>query len=380
VTDKRTAKLDFSDGASDGRAMRVVRGVGFAAGTVAGLAAAAYAVERAVVAGVRRRPDADAGKPLIPPFDEAVRYPSHDGGSVYTISRGKGPTLLFSHGVTLSTRVWVKQFEQLPEQGFRCIAFDHRGHGESRCGDTGHSIVNLAEDMRTVLERMDLHDVVLVGHSMGGIAAQAFASRFPDLAAERVRGMVLMSTLAKTYLSGAHWLRSLLERLTGGGPSAGELMSRRNLGFFLARVGFGRDPQASHVEMVREIIAACEKEHSQAAIGTLVGLDMTRDVSNIKLPTLILSGSADVIAPSAESRRLADLIPDARLEVFEGAGHMLMLERTDDVHALITEFARDVGARRRLRRLWSRRPRRRASRWRAARRRSAPRPAREAAS
>lgn len=360
----------------DGRVMRAVRGAGFAAGAVAGLAGAAYAVERAIVAGVRRRPDGDAGKALVPPFDEAFRYESHDGGSIYTISRGKGPTLLFSHGVTLSTRVWVKEFELLPEQGFRCVAFDHRGHGDSTAGLTGHSIVNLAEDVRTVLERMDLRNVVLVGHSMGGIAAQAFAARYPAVAAERVRGLVLMSTLAKTYLSGNSWLRRLFERMTGGGPSAGQLMTQRNLGFLLARVGFGRDPQASHVELVREMIAACEKEDSQAAIGSLVGLDMTADVSKITLPTLILSGSADVITPPAEARRIAELIPGARLEVFKGAGHMLMLERTEEVHALITEFARDLGAGSPLLRFW---PRRRAPR-RAPRRARRKLAAREAAS
>ena len=92
------------------------------------------------------------------------------------------------------------------------------------------------------------------------------------------------------------------------------------------------------------------------------------------LPTLVLSGSADVIAPPAQARRIAELIPDARLEVFKGAGHMLMLERTDDVNALISEFARDLGAGSPLRRFWARRkaPRRRAARRAAA---SAPREA-----
>ena len=190
------------DGQPGGRAGRALRGAGVVAGAAAGLAGAAYAIERAVVAGVRRRPDPDAGKALVPPFDEAVRYPSQDGGSVYTIRRGKGPPIVFSHGVTLSTRVWVKQFELLPDQGFRCIGFDHRGHGDSECGDSGHSIANLAEDVRTVLERMDLRDAILVGHSMGGISLQAFASQYSEVAAERVRGMVLVSSLAKTYLSG----------------------------------------------------------------------------------------------------------------------------------------------------------------------------------
>jgi pimeloyl-ACP methyl ester carboxylesterase len=256
--------------------------------------------------------------------------------------------------------VWVKQFEKLPEQRFRCIGFDHRGHGDSECGDSGHSIANLAEDVRTVLERMDLHDAVLVGHSMGGIALQAFAFHYPEMAAERVRGMVLMSTLAKTYLSGSSWLRKMFERLTGGGPSAGDLMTQQNLGFFLARVGFGRDPQASHVELVREMIAACPKAASQEAVTALVGLDMTDELPEIRVPTLVLSGSADVIAPPAQGRRIAELIPDARLEVFKGAGHMLMFERTEEVNDLITEFVLDPGVGGASRRWWPRRrPRRR---------------------
>lgn len=360
-----------------GRTGRVLRGAGAVAGAAAGVAGVAYAIERAVVAGVRRRPDPDAGKQLVPPFDEARRYRSHDGGSIYTISRGRGAPILFSHGVTLSTRVWVKQFEHLPAQPFRCVGFDHRGHGDSERGVSGHSIENLAEDVRTVLERMDLHDAVLVGHSMGGIALQAFAIRHPDVAAERVRGMVLMSSLAKTYLSGSSWLRKMFERLTGGGPSAGELMTQQNLGFLLARVGFGRDPQASHVELVREMIAACPKAASQEAVTALVGLDMTEGLPRIRVPTLVLSGSADVIAPPAQARRIAELVPDARLEVFEGAGHMLMLERTAEVDALITEFARDLGAGAPLRRFW---PRRRAARGRAARREKAANAPREAAS
>jgi predicted dienelactone hydrolase len=92
---------------------------------------------------------------------------------------------------------------------------------------------------------------------------------------------------------------------------------------------------------------------------------MTADLPGINVPTLILSGSADVIAPPAEARRIAGLIPRARLEVFNGAGHMLMLERTEEVHALITDFARDVGARGPLLRFW---PRRKAARRRLPRR------------
>src|SRR5262249_1205027 len=81
-------------------------------------------------------------------------------------------------------------------------------------------------------------------------------------------------------------------------------------------------------EPVRETIAACPKDASQEAVTALVGLDMTEELPKIRVPALVLSGSADVIAPPAQGRRIAELIPDARLEVFRGAGHMLMLERT----------------------------------------------------
>ena len=76
---------------------------------------------------------------------------SHDGGTIYTSSRGQGPVVVFCHGVTLASRVWAKQFASFPAAGFRAVAFDSRGHGESRTGSTGHSLDNLADDLRTVL-------------------------------------------------------------------------------------------------------------------------------------------------------------------------------------------------------------------------------------
>ena len=334
---------------------RALRGAGIAGG----VAGAAYAAERAVVAGVRRKPDPDAGRELTPPFDEARRIPSHDGGSIYTISRGEGPVVLFSHGVTLNVRLWFKQFEELPERGLRVIAFDSRGHGESESGTSGHSVENLGEDLKTVIEALDLRDVTIVGHSMGGVAAQALAINHPKFAAKRVRGLVLTSTLAKTHISGSRRLRCAIERVAEGRLDAGGLFTQPNFGFLLARIGFGRDPQPSHVELTRQMIASCKRAESSAAISALLGLDLTEDLPDIALPTLVMSGSADLIAPPSESRRIAELIPGARLEVFKGAGHMLMFERTEEVNDLINEFVRDPGVRGDSRRWWPRRrPRR----------------------
>ncbi|HZR15520.1 MAG TPA: alpha/beta fold hydrolase [Acidimicrobiia bacterium] len=304
----------------------------------------AYGAERLAVARARRRDDPDAGRSFVPQADGVRVLDSHDGGTISVLTKGSGPPLVLCHGVTLSVRTWAKQFDSLPVEGFEVLAFDSRGHGESRCGESGHSVDNLAVDLRTVLETLDVRDAVLVGHSMGGIAVQAFAARHPDVARERVRGLVLMSTLARTMFSGAARLQAVVERLANGVPDVGGLMGHRNLGFLLARIGFGREPAPSHVELVRQMIESCDPETTRLATRALLGLDLVPDIGRIDLPTLVLSGTADVITPPAESRRIAATIPGARLETFEGAGHMLMLERADEVDRLIVDFARTVGA------------------------------------
>ena len=81
----------------------------------------------------------------------------------------------------------------------------------------------------------------------------------------------------------------------------------------------------------------------------MLGLDLTKELSRITVPTLVISGTNDVITPPAEARRMARGIPGARLELLDGAGHMLMLERAETIDSLITDFAREVQQHRRVR-------------------------------
>ncbi|MEX2256942.1 MAG: alpha/beta fold hydrolase [Acidimicrobiia bacterium] len=320
---------------------RALKTVGVAAGVAAGVAGAAYGAQRALTRNLRNRPDPDAGRLGSIRFDEERRFPGHDGGSVYAVSRGSGPTFVLSHGVTIDSRVWIKQFDELPEHGVRIVAFDHRGHGQSSVGDTGHSLDNFSSDVRTVLEGMDLRDVILVGHSMGGVAAQAFVLAHPEIARERVRGLVLLSTFARTPFT-ALSSRGLGPRIAGWLDLAG-VMRQPQLGLMVARLGFGREPFASHVELARRMLAECDPTTAREAVAALLDVDFLDGLSRIDCPTLVLSGTADVLTPPAEARRIAERIPGARLELLERAGHMLMLERTDELHALLLDFAHEVG-------------------------------------
>jgi pimeloyl-ACP methyl ester carboxylesterase len=321
---------------------RVVKVAGLTAGVAAGVAGAAYGAQRALGRSLRHRADPDAGRlgPLV--FDEARRLPSHDGGSIYTVVRGDGPPIVLAHGVTISSRVWVKQFESLPRAGVQVVAFDHRGHGESTVGESGHSIANLGLDLASVLEGLDLTDAVLVGHSMGGMAVQELAIRDPDLMRRRVRGIVLLSTAARTRLTASRRVRTIAEQLSGH-FTLGSLMSHPDLGVAFARIGFGREPLASHVELAREMLASCDADTSREAVNAIFNLDLVAELDQIAVPTLVVGGTHDVITPAVESRLLAEKVPGARLVMYERAGHMLMLERAEELDALILDFAREVG-------------------------------------
>jgi pimeloyl-ACP methyl ester carboxylesterase len=319
----------------------VLKRTGLVAGVTAGVVGAAYATERAVVARIRHRDDPDRDASLEPVFDAARTIDCHDGGALYTISRGEGPPIVFAHGVTLSSRVWAKQFESIPEAGFRAVAFDGRGHGASTVGDSGHSVENLAADVASVLVELDLHDAVLVGHSMGGMAVQAFAVHHSELLRERVRGLVLVSTSARNLVSDARRVRGAAERMTSLVPDLGTLMRQRNLGFLIARIGFGNDPHPSHVEATRQMLAACSRETLRDAGRAMLSFDATEGLPKVKTPSLVVVGTADALTPPRDARQVAELLPNARLVELAGAGHMLMYERAHELDALIVDFARD---------------------------------------
>jgi len=312
---------------------------GIALGALGAVGGAALAGNR--VAARRLRNRAVAAE-LTLHFDSSRRIPAHDGGDIFVVERGTGPVLLLSHGVTLSVRTWAKQLDSLADAGFRVIAFDHRGHGESTLGTAGHGVEQLASDMRTVLEVLDLHDVVVVGHSMGGVAAQSFCIHHPDVARERIAGIVLLSTLVRSPLAASPRLSAFMTGLIGRLPDGAAALRSRDLGLLVARIGFGRDPEPADVDATRQMILATSPATRRDAVLALAGLDLRERLGEIDRPTLVICGTADLLTPIAESRRIARRIPGARLEEVPGGGHMLMLERAEALDGLVAEFADSV--------------------------------------
>ncbi|MFM7225562.1 MAG: alpha/beta fold hydrolase, partial [Actinomycetota bacterium] len=158
-------------------------------------------------------------------------------------------------------------------------------------------------------------------------------------------GIVLLSSLAYTpFGSRTTQVKERLGTLADRLPDSRRVWESPDLGLALARIGFGHRPRPSHVELVRQMMVDCAPATRRDAPAQLVGLDLLAGLPEFPVPALVICGTADVITPPSESRRMANLIPGARLELLRGGGHMLMLERADVVDDLVGAFAHEVGA------------------------------------
>lgn len=306
------------------------------------LAGTVLQVPNTLLGGAPGRPDPDVGRLGALPFDEARRLAAPDGGDLFTTAHGHGPSFLFVHGFATTSRIWTKQFRDLPPAGIRTVAFDHRGHGASTAPMTETSIENLADDLRLVLEDLDLRDMLLVGHSMGGMAALVFALRYPEVAARRLRGLVLVSTAARIAAAAVPFAAAATTPFTAGFVRSG-VWSRSDWSRWAARAHFGTDPLPSQVELVRVLLASARQETVVGCARAVAMFDVRAHLARVALPVLVVNGSADVLTSPGDARVLARALPDARLEIIPGAGHMVMLERADRFDALLCGFAREVG-------------------------------------
>lgn len=314
----------------------VLEWTGRGVGRVAGAAAVAARVPGTLL-GRDGVADPDVGRLGPLPFDGARRLPAPDGGDLFTVAHGVGPTWLFVHGLLLTSRIWTKQFRDLEPTGVRTVAFDHRGHGASTAAPTGAGAV-LADDVVAVVDGLTLDDVVLVAHSTG--AAAACAALASGRLTGRVRALVLVGATDRPLLSlvPGSLTRPLVRGFVGSGAWTRFEWSR-----LAARACFGPEPRPSQVELVRALLASASPAAVDAAVEAVGHRVLTDELARVAVPTLVCNGSADLLTTPGEARRLARALPDGRTATVPGAGHMVMLERPDELATLVRAFAAEVG-------------------------------------
>jgi pimeloyl-ACP methyl ester carboxylesterase len=334
------------------------RGIGLAAGGVALGLGAGLAVERALVGHDRRREDSEAIEPFGGLRGARASVTSFDGTRLCVEELGSGPCLVFSHGFSLTQDAWHYQRRDLPAE-FRCVFFDQRGHGRSgqpRRDD--YSLAAFARDLRVVIDWTGEQRVVVIAHSMAGMAALQFAALFPDELGRRVAGLVLVDstymdavrgmTASLTSRGAAQFQRAVITaafRFIGQDPMRAQQLRRRgsDLGYLGTRLfGFGSSPSPSQVAFTDRLLASTDVEVWAKVFPSLINFDHSEVLEHIDVPTLIVVGDKDRLTPPASARHMASKIQGARLLVLEDAGHMAFVEKHELFNAELTAFARDV--------------------------------------
>ncbi len=235
------------------------------------------------------------------------------------------PVLLL-HGLGSAGESWQLQFPDLMAAGLRPLAPDVRGFGDSSYPGKWN-IPDVVADLGAFLDALGLHRTHVVGISMGGVLAQAFALRYP----ERTERLVLINTFARLRPAGlGGWLYFLL-RLVLVHTVGMEAQART-----VAQRIFPDDPEAQ--ALLREQILRANPHAYRAAMRALGRFDSRARLGEIRAPTLVVTGLADTTVPPANQAELAQGIPQARWWRIPGAGHGLIATHSATLNPGLVAF------------------------------------------
>ncbi|MGW0043012.1 alpha/beta fold hydrolase [Rhodococcus sp. NPDC003348] len=283
---------------------------------------------------------------------EVLSIRSADGTRLHTEIHGNdtGPTVVLAHGVLCSTEFWHNQIRDLADD-FRVVAYDHRGHGRSEAPKHGHySLDHLAADLHAVLAATvpDGETAIVAGHSMGGIAVMHWAARYPEDVSAKTHAVALVNTTPGEildhvrFLRGPHVLSGTRRRVAhvaaplAGLPLPERIPLRRQL---VARVSVAAGADATVGRRLDRVIGATPARGRRGYGTMLVDLVDSLDPAAVTVPTVVIAGRHDRIAPLPRSRYIAERLP-ALLELHEvDSGHCAPLERPDVVTAALRDLA-----------------------------------------
>lgn len=262
---------------------------------------------------------------------------------LYYEDHGSGPPAVLLAGWPLDSRSWEPQIHALLEAGHRVIAYDRRGFGQSSRPTEGYDFDTLAADLDALLSTLDLHDVTLIGFSLGtGELARYIGTHGTG----RLRGCVFIETLAPSFAKSEEnpdgvdqagvaavqqailddryaWLTGLVGDLLNLDDNLGTRVSEETVRV-LWTAGADASPWATW---------ACPPGWLE---------DFSADIERIDVPTLILHGSADRILPIAgQGRRLHAALPGARYVEVEGGPHVMCVTHAEEINRELLAFLRE---------------------------------------
>jgi len=250
---------------------------------------------------------------------------------------GTGRPVVLVHAWGLNSHMWNAQLPALLGAGLRVVTIDARGHGRSDRAPTGYDLDTMSADVVTVLDSLDLDDVVLVGQSMGGAVV---AHAVGGLATPRVSKVVLSAPITPCLTVGPDNALGLPADAFAANRAAmaadiGAWIDANTAGYW----GAGEDRWPLHTDWTRRTIYETPVPILLATNEAITSADLRAEVASIGVPTLVIQGDHDVSAPlQVTGRPTAQLLPDGRLVVVEGAGHGLSTSFAAAWNAAVLQF------------------------------------------
>jgi non-heme chloroperoxidase len=265
---------------------------------------------------------------------------TRDGTRIHFRDWGAGRPIVFVAPWGLSSDWWDTSVISFSERGWRCVAFDRRGHGRSDDPCHGYDFDTLADDIAAVMDALDLQDVVLVGHSMGGAEVVRYLTRHRS---HRVSRAVLIAPTTPFTLK--------TDDNPGGAPREALEKTRESLKHDLPHLVaeaapdfFGVPKNSVSKEIMdwwsRQFLDRVSIKVLSVLYKVMTETDFRTEIRTIKTPTLILHGDIDKSAPlESTGRPTHELITGSWMSVYENAAHALPYTHTDRMLTDIVYFA-----------------------------------------
>ncbi|OGQ93496.1 MAG: bromoperoxidase [Deltaproteobacteria bacterium RIFOXYA12_FULL_61_11] len=253
---------------------------------------------------------------------------------------GSGKPVVLIHGYPLSGASWEKQVPALLDTGYRVIAYDRRGFGKSSHPVTGYNYDTFAEDLRRLVTRLELHDLALVGFSMGGGEVARYLGKFGS---QDVSQAVFISSVPPFLLKTANNPEGVDGSVFDGIKKAViedrfAFFSEFFKNFFNTDLLLGKRVSDQVVQASWNVAAGASPTASLACVNTWLE-DFRKDLAQIDVPTLVIHGDADRILPIAASGlRTAKLIKGSRLQVVKDGPHCVTWTHADQVNRELLAF------------------------------------------
>ena len=259
---------------------------------------------------------------------------------LYYEDHGSGAPVVLIHGYPLSGRAWDRQLPALLDDGRRVITYDRRGFGQSSQPVTGYDYDTFAADLSAVLEALDLHDVTLVGHSMGTGEVTRYLGRYGSA---RIARGVLVSPIPPFLLQTPDNPEGLPASLFDGFMDAARSDSPAWMKQFLDTF-FNIDKlrgtlvSDQYYQYCWNVAASASATAAVACVPTWE-TDFRADLPAIDVPMLVIQGDADNVLPYPKTgQRLPALIADSQSVVIDGGPHAICWTHADQVNAALLKF------------------------------------------